>query len=166
MALAGLGLDMWTSLTWNSQRSACFCLQSAGIEGMYHNIWPSTRYLNHVLFTQCLTIFCRIKAFVSHVLLHSAQTLPSPVFLLSCTTSSTLVLFKLLDVGFVLLHVTEIASSSYAMPASSHRQNGEGRSEWTCPSCMLELLGDQFSPGGIWLWRAVAQSQHQGANRN
>ena len=24
---------------------------------------------------------------------------------------------------------------------------------------MLTLLGDQFSPGSIWVWRAVAQGQ-------
>ena len=28
-------------------------------------------------------------------------------------------------------------------------------------ACMSELLGDQFSPGGIWVWRAVAQVQLQ-----
>ena len=28
------------------------------------------------------------------------------------------------------------------------------------------LLGDQFSPGGIWVWRAVVQGQLWGADRN
>jgi hypothetical protein len=28
------------------------------------------------------------------------------------------------------------------------------------------LLGDQFSPGGIWVWRSVAQFQLQGVDGN
>jgi hypothetical protein len=31
---------------------------------------------------------------------------------------------------------------------------------------VLVLLGDQFSPGRIWVWRAVAQGQLQGTDRN
>ena len=33
-------------------------------------------------------------------------------------------------------------------------------------ACVSVLLEDQFSPGGIWLWRVVAQGQLQGADRN
>ena len=33
-------------------------------------------------------------------------------------------------------------------------------------ACVSVLLGDQFSPGGIWVWRAVAQGQLQGADGN
>jgi hypothetical protein len=32
--------------------------------------------------------------------------------------------------------------------------------------CVLVLLEDQFSWGGIWVWRAVAQGQLQGVDRN
>ena len=33
-------------------------------------------------------------------------------------------------------------------------------------ACVSVLLGDQFSPEGIWLWRAMAQGQLWGADRN
>ena len=33
-------------------------------------------------------------------------------------------------------------------------------------ACVSELLGDQFSLGGIWVWRAVAQGQLWGAEGN
>ena len=33
-------------------------------------------------------------------------------------------------------------------------------------ACVSVLLGDQFSLGGIWVWRAVAQGQLWGADRN
>ena len=32
--------------------------------------------------------------------------------------------------------------------------------------CVSVLLGDQFSPGRIWVWRTVAQGQIRGADRN
>jgi hypothetical protein len=32
--------------------------------------------------------------------------------------------------------------------------------------CVLVLLGDQFSPGGIWVWKVVAQGQLQGTDGN
>ena len=31
-------------------------------------------------------------------------------------------------------------------------------------ACVSVFLGDQFSLGGIWVWRAVAQDQLQGAD--
>ena len=33
-------------------------------------------------------------------------------------------------------------------------------------ACVSELLEDQFSLGGIWVWRSVAQGQLWGAYRN
>ena len=33
-------------------------------------------------------------------------------------------------------------------------------------ACVSALLGDQFSQGGIWVWRAVAQGQLQGTDGN
>ena len=33
-------------------------------------------------------------------------------------------------------------------------------------ACLSELLGDQFSLGGIWVWTAVVQGQLWGADRN
>jgi hypothetical protein len=39
VALVGLGLDMWTRLASNSQRSSSFCTLSAGIKGMHHHAW-------------------------------------------------------------------------------------------------------------------------------
>ena len=37
LPLAILNLALYTRLTSNSQRSACFCLLSAGIKGVYHH---------------------------------------------------------------------------------------------------------------------------------
>jgi hypothetical protein len=31
-------------------------------------------------------------------------------------------------------------------------------------ACVSVLLGDQFSPGGIWVWSTVAQDQFWGAD--
>jgi hypothetical protein len=33
-------------------------------------------------------------------------------------------------------------------------------------TCVSGLLGDQLSLGWVWVWRTVAQGQHQGADRN
>ena len=33
-------------------------------------------------------------------------------------------------------------------------------------ACVSVLLGDQFSLGGIWVWRAVAQGQFWGTDRD
>jgi hypothetical protein len=33
-------------------------------------------------------------------------------------------------------------------------------------ACVSVLLGDQFSQGGIWVWKAVAQGQLWGTDRH
>jgi hypothetical protein len=39
IVLAGLELSMKTRLASNPQRSTCFCLLRAGIEGVHHHAW-------------------------------------------------------------------------------------------------------------------------------
>ena len=49
VALTGLEFVMQTRLAWNSQRSICLWLPSAGIKGMDHHIWSNGVLLQTVL---------------------------------------------------------------------------------------------------------------------